>query len=128
MKGKDFDMDSFKESGIADLLSQFLTQELSEACEPASEEDLYEEIVDNFFILIQELGIDKFNSFCFANCDYWREIIIDGKEYDLDEEFCHDDIQATEALCAIEALISDLENDNIETVMENTEKMINMRV
>lgn len=61
------------------------------------------------FILIQELGVDKFNFFRFANYDYCRKIIVDGKECDSDDEFCHDDIEATEALCAIDFLIADSE-------------------
>lgn len=123
----DFDIDSFKESGFAELFGQILSEQLSEPYEPATEEDLYEEIVDNFFIVIQELGIDKFNLFRFVNYDYCREIIVDGKEYDLDGEFCHDDMEATEALCAIDCLIADLEIYNEETILKNIEKRINIR-
>ena len=53
--------------------------------------------------------------------------IIDGKEYDLDGEFCHDDIEATAALCAIDCLIADLENYDEETILKNIEKRINTR-
>ncbi|MBR6567052.1 MAG: hypothetical protein IKK60_00185 [Clostridia bacterium] len=122
----DFDIDSFKESGFAELFGQILSEQLSEPYELATEEDLYEEIVDNFFILIQELGIDEFNFFRFKSYDYCREIIVDGKEYDLNGEFCHDDLEATEALCAIDCLIADLENNDEETVIKNIEKRINM--
>lgn len=123
----DFDIDSFKESGFAELFGQIISEQLSEPYEPATEEDLYEEIVDNFFILIQELSIDEFKFFRFKSYDCCREIIVDGKEYDLDGEFCHDDLEATESLCAIDCLIADLENDDEETVIKNIEKRINMR-
>ncbi len=123
----DFDIDEFKESGFAELFGQILSEKLSEPYEPATEEDLYEEIVDNFFILIQELGIDEFNFFRFKSYDYCREIIVDGKEYDLDGKFCHDDIEATEALCAIDCLIADLENYDEEIILKNIEKRINIR-
>lgn len=123
----DFDIDAFKESGFAEVFGRILSEKLSEPYEPATEEDLYEEIVDNFFILIQELGFDKFNFFRFASYDYCREIIIDGKEYDLDGEFCHDDLEATEALCALDCLMADLENEDEETILKNIEKRINIR-
>lgn len=123
----EFDIDEFKESGFAELFSQILSEKLSEPFEPATEEELYEEIVDNFFILIYGLGVDKFNFFRFASYDYCREIIIDGKEYDLDGEFCHDDLEATEALCAIDCLIADLENEDEETILKKVEIMINIQ-
>ncbi len=123
----DFDIEEFKKSGFAELFGQILSEELSEPYEPATEEELYEDIVDNFFILINELGIDNFNFFSFANYDYCREIIIDGKGYDFDAAFCHDDLEATEALCAIDCLIADLGIYDAETILKNIEKRINIR-
>lgn len=122
-----FNIDSFKKSGLTEMIEQILSEQLSETYEPATEEDIFEEIVDNFFILIQELGVDEFNLFQFKSYDYCREIIVDGKEYDLDGEFCHDDLESTEALCAIDCLIADLDNYDEETVIENIEKRINIR-
>lgn len=123
----EFDIDEFKESGFAELFGQILSEKLSEPYEPATEEELYEEIVDNFFVLIKELGVDEFNFFRFASYDYCRDIIIDGNEYDLDGEFCHDDLEATEALCAIDCLIADLENEAEETILRKVESMINIQ-
>ena len=117
----------FKESGFAELFGQLLSKSLSEPDEPVTEEEIYEEIVDNFFILINELGIEDFGCFRFASYEYCREIIIDGREYDLDGEFCHDDETATGALCAVDCLIADLEDDDYQAVLENVEKMINIR-
>ena len=123
----DFDIEDFKESGYADMFGQILSENLSEPYEPATEEEIYEEIVDNFFVLINELGIGNFSFFRFVSYDYCREITIDGKAYDLDGEFCHDDEEATEALCAIDCLIADLENSDEETILKNIEKRINIR-
>ena len=128
MNEQDFDTDNlikFKESGFIEVFDKIFSEKLSEFSEPATKE-IYEEIVENYFILIKELGVGKFNSFRFVSYDYCREIIIDGKEYDLDNEFSHDDLEATEALCAIDCLIADSEDDE-ETVLKNTEKRINTR-
>lgn len=122
----EFDILEFKESGFSELFSQILSEKLSEPYEFETDE-LYEDIVDNFLILIKELGIDDFNFFRFASYNYCRKIIIDGKEYDLDGEFCHDDSKATEALCAIDCLIADLETYGKKTVLKNIEKIINIR-
>ena len=123
----EFNIDEFKESGIAELFSQMLSEELSKPYESATKEELYKEIVDNYFFLIKELAIENFNFFRFTSYDYCREIIIDGKEYDLDGEFCHDDFEATEALCAIDCLIADLDCEDGETVLKKVERMINIQ-
>lgn len=123
----EFDIEEFQKSGFAELFGIILSEKLSEPYEPTIEEGLYEEIVDNFFILIKELGVCKFNFFRFASYDYCREIIIDGNKYDLDGEFCHDDLEATGALCAIDCLIADLENEDEETILKKVESMINVR-
>ena len=48
------------------------------------------------------------------------KIIVDGNEYDLDCEFCHNDADATESLCAIDCLIADIDEDE-EEIMKNIE-------
>lgn len=122
----DFEADILNDNGLLDFFSQILSESLSEPYEALSEEDLFEEIVDNFFVIINELGIDKFSFFRFSRYDYHRELIIDGKAYDLDCAFSHDDIKATEALYAIDCLIADL-GDDIENTLKNIEKKINLR-
>ena len=129
---------TISESGVFDLFDEnaddevferfgeILSEELSKPYEPVTAEEIYEELVDNFFILIKELGIEKFNFFRFSNYDYPREVIIDGKEYDLDGEFCHDDEDATGALCAIDCLMGDLGYDE-ETILKKAERLINIR-
>ena len=123
---ENFDSDDFDESGIAELFEQMLNNAFEDSFEPISKDELYEEIVDNFFILIREISITNFNFFRFVNYDYCREIIVDGREIDLDGEFCHDDETATESLCAIDCLMADLGED-VETVLKKVEKMINIR-
>ena len=123
---EDFDSDEFDESGIAELFEQMLNNAFEESIAPISKDELYEEIVDNFFVLIKELSITNFNFFRFASYDYCREIIVDGKEIDLDGEFSHDDEGATEALSAIDCLMADLGED-AETILKKIEKMINIR-
>jgi hypothetical protein len=122
----EFDLEEFIDRGAVDLFKEMLSKELSEPFDAESEESLYEEIVDNYFILMQELGVYDFNFFRFASYDYSREIIIDKRNFDLDAEFCHDDLVATEALCAIDCLIADID-DCVEMILKKVETMINKR-
>ena len=124
---EELDLDKLLDSGIADLFKDILSEELYESLEDEKEESLYEEIVDNYFVLIDELGIADFNFFRFASYDYCREIIIDKQKFDLDAEFCHDDLVATECLCAIECLIADIGNESAEDILKKVECMINKR-
>ena len=126
MNGKDFETDILEDKELMDFFGQILSEGLSEPYEPLSEKNLYERIVDNFFIVIKKLSIDKFNFFRFLRYDYPRKIIIDGNEYDLDSAFSHNDTEATEALCAIDCLLADSGYD-IETTLKNIEKRINLR-
>lgn len=127
LNADDCDIDELIENGYAEIFGQMLSEELSKPCETVTDEELYEEIVDNYFILINELGIKSFNFFRFSNYDYGREIIVDGKEYDLDGEFCHDDLEATEALCAIDCLIADIDDEDEENILKQVERMINIK-
>ncbi len=124
---EDFDLNAFKESGITQTFMEILSEKLAEPSGLLTEEEIYEEIADNFLLLIELLGISDFSFFRFKNYDYNREIIIDGKEYDLDGEFCHDDEDATGALCAIDCLIADLDEDNEEAVLKKVESLVNIR-
>ncbi|MBE6776271.1 MAG: hypothetical protein E7543_08805 [Ruminococcaceae bacterium] len=124
---EDFDIDGFKKSGIAEAFMEMLSEKLSEPSGLLTEEEIYEEITDNFFTLIRLLGINSFSFFRFKNYDCCREIIIDGSEYDLDGEFCHDDEEATEALCAIDCLMADTDTEDEEAVLKKVESIINIR-
>lgn len=123
----ELDLDKLLDSGMVELFKEILSEELYESFDDAeNEESIYEEIVDNYFILMQELNIDGFSFFRFARYDYCREIIIDRQNFDLDAEFCHDDMVATGALCAIDCLIADAD-ESIESILKKVETMINKR-
>ncbi len=124
---EEFDIREFKESGITEMFMEMLSEKLSEPSGLLTEEEVYGEITDSFFTLIRLLGIDKFSFFRFADYDCCREIIIDGRAYDLNGEFCHDDEEATGALCAIDCLIADLDEENEEAILKKVEGMINVR-
>ena len=124
---EELDLDKLLDSGVVEFFKEMLSEELCESFDYDSVDSLYEEIVDNYFILIDELGITAFNFFRFASYDYCRKIIIDKQNFDLDVEFCHDDLEATEALCAIECLIADISNESVEDILKKVESMINKR-
>ena len=115
------------DSGVVELFKEMLSEELYEPFDSVSVDSLYEKIVVNYFILINELGITDFNFFRFARYDYCREIIIDKQCFDLDAEFCHDDLVASEAMCAIECLIADVSNESVEDILRKVESMLNKR-
>ena len=123
---EELDLDKLLDSGSVDLFKEILSEELCEPFEPVFVDSLYEEIVDNYFILMQELDIDSFNFFRFVKYDYCRKIIIDKENIDLDAEFCHDDLEAMEALCAIDCLIADAD-ESVESILKKVESMINKR-
>lgn len=99
---------------------------IAEPSAPISDDEIYEEIVESYFVLIRELKIKSFNFFRFPDYDDPRLITVDGREYDLDDEFCHDDEDAAGALCAIDSLIPDLETSE-RKALKKTEKLINIR-
>ena len=123
----ELDLDKILDSGVVEFFKEMLSEELYEPFDYASVDSLYEEIVDNYFILISELGITDFNFFRFVRYDYCREIIIDKQCFDLDAEFCHDDLVATEAMCAIECVIADTSNESVEDILRKVESMLNKR-
>ena len=116
-----------------DAMVEFLCSVLPDAVsniEPCTKEEIYDEIVEMFCFLINQLEIEEFSFFRFSNPDYCREIIIDGKEYDLDGAFSHDDDAATEALCAIDSLIGDIVcsyGESEENILKKIQVMINVR-
>lgn len=114
-----------KGRNFAELLAKEFSGDFSVFEEP-SEEELYEEIVRNIFLLLDNLGVAEFKKFGFADYEYYREVIIDDKKYNIDDEFCHQNPEADEAVCAIDCMIADLEDDE-KTILRNVEKMINSR-
>lgn len=134
----DMNMQNIDESSEDDLLSliedvvssdsfkKSFFDAITEPSAPTTDDEIYGEIVDNYFVLIRELKIKTFNFFRFPDYDDPCLITVDGKEYNLDDEFCHDDETATGALCAIDALIADLGTSE-RKALKKTEKLINIR-
>ncbi len=108
------------------LSSDSFNKAITEPSAPISDDEIYEEIVESYFVLIRELKIKSFNFFRFPDYDDPRLITVDGREYDLDDEFCHDDEDAAGALCAIDSLIPDL-GVGERKALKKTEKLINIR-
>ena len=123
---EDFDLENIREGGMTERFLNILSEKLSEPAGLMTEEEIYEEITDNFLNLSELICKKDFSFFRFTNYDSSREIILDGKEYDLDSEFCHDDEEATEALCAIDCLMADLDKDT-ESVLKRVEDMVNVK-
>lgn len=92
--------------------------------QPADKEDIYSQIVDNYFKLIKKLKIKKFSTFCFYDYDDCRIVVIDGKNYDFDACFSHGNSSAAELLCGIDSLIADIDQ-NQSFVLKEIEKRIN---
>ena len=108
------------------LSSDSFNSAITEPSAPISDDEIYEEIVESYFVLIRELKIKSFNFFRFPDYDDPRLITVDGREYDLDDEFCHDDEDAVGALCAIDSLIVDLSVGE-RKALKKTEKLINIK-
>lgn len=111
---------------------EFLCSVLPDAVsniEPCTKEEIYDEILENFYFLIKAIGVEDFSFFRFSNPNYCWEIIIDGNEYDLDGMFTHDDEDETGALCAIDSLIGDIVceyDESEEEVLRKIQTMINI--
>ena len=111
-----------KDSDFENIFNNTLEEELSN---PESTDKIYTEITNYYFILLNILEISDFKSFRFPDYDDCRIITVDGQEYDLNDCFDHDDIEASEALCAIDCLIADLQSETTEPVLDKVEEMIN---
>ncbi len=90
------------------------------------DKDTFDEIVEYYLFLLKELKIDNFSTFKFEDYEAIRVVNVDGKEYDFDEEFCHDDTECANALCAIDCLCADLGLGE-EKVSLVVESLINAR-
>ncbi len=110
--------DTFEE-----MFDAALEKELST---PQSKEDIYDRIANQYIAILSLLGIGCFTIFRFPDYKNSRVIIVDGKTYDLDVLFCHNDIRATEVLCTIDVFIADTERDTA-TILKETETRVNAR-
>ena len=110
------------------LVNLFNSKEFKDSFEKAPEEEMshrksnseiYNDIVNYYFLLLDLLKIDSFNSFRFPDYEDCRRVNVNEVEYDFDNCFCHDDLNATDALCSIDSLIADIEEISPE---ENLKK------
>lgn len=90
----------------------------------ADEDEAYSLITDNYFKLIKRLQIGNFSNFSFADYNDPRVVVIDGRKYDFDYLFSHNDSYATECLCEIDALIADIGQDE-SAILKEIEKRMN---
>ncbi len=111
-----------KSKEFEEMLMEALEKEMAK---PKSKNEMYNEIADYYFMLLNMLNINSFHSFHFPDYEDCRIVVVDEKEYDFDNEFCHNDLEATEALCAIECLIADMEATGIKTILKEVEIRVN---
>ncbi len=91
--------------------------------QPIDEEDVYSQLVDNYFKLIKKLKIKEFSTFAFYDYDDSRIVVIDGKKYDFDTFFSHNNSSVTEILCGIDNLIADIGKE-LSFILKEIEKRI----
>ena len=114
--------DIFKSKQFEELFENALEREMNR---PQNENEILCEIKNCFFMIFSLLHVTDFNSFRFIDYDDRRRVMIDGNEYDFNNEFNHNDNNATEILCTIDCLMANLKEDNIEVSLRKLEKMLN---
>lgn len=90
---------------------------------PVNEEELYSLLVKDYLKLIKKLKIGKFSTFSFSDYNDSRVVVIDGRKYDFDAVFSHNDSFVSECLSEIDALIADI-GQGEEKVLREIEKRI----
>ncbi len=113
---------SDKFRNLADSLENLLSET---SFPPVDENEVYSQITDNYFKLIKKLKIKEFSTFSFNDYNDCRVVIIDGKKYDFDVVFLHNDSSAAECLCEIDALMADINKDET-VVLKQIEKRLNV--
>lgn len=114
--------DFFKSKEFEELFEKALEEEMAK---PHDKNEIYNEIANNYFVLLSLLNIDRFGLFQFYDYEDPRKVLVDATKHDFDNEFCHDDSNATEALCAIDCLIANLEEESLAKILNKIEKKIN---
>lgn len=105
-------------------LKDTLEKTLSETNFPnVDENETFSLITNNYLKLIKKLKIKNFTTFCFENYDDCRVVIIDGKKYDFDALFSHNDSSEAECLCEIDAFIADIDQDESAILKEIEKRM-----
>ena len=112
----------FKSKDFEEQFEKALEAEISK---PKNENEIYNEVSDCYRMLLSFLNITTFDSFRFPDCENHRKISVDKKEYDLDLVFDSGNTDAKELLFTIDCLLTDLENDSVEVILEKIENIMN---
>lgn len=114
--------DIFKSKQFEELFEKAIEEEMTNS---QTKNEIYSEITNCYFMILSLLNVNNFKSFLFPDYEDCRKIVVDGKEYDFDNEFRHNNKNATEIICTIDCLIADLEDDDSEAILRKIEKNIN---
>ncbi len=114
----------FKSKEFENLFEKVLEEEMSKR---KDENEIYNGIANHYFMLLSMLNVNSFSFFHFPDYEDCRKVLVDNKEYDFNNEFCHNDSDATEALCAIDCLIADLEVNDLKTLLKKIESTVNLQ-
>ena len=116
--------DFLKSKEFEELFEKTLEKELTK---PEDKNAIYSEITNYYLMLLRFLNINNFSVFHFIDYEDCHRVIVDEKEYDFDNLFNHDNLDATNALCAIDCLISDLGEDSLPNLLKKIEKEVNIQ-
>lgn len=87
--------------------------------------EICDEIAACYTGLLRLLHVECCTSFRFPDYEDCRRVIVDGTEYDFDIEFHHGHRSATEMLCALDCLLSDLGESKMESKLKMIEQIMN---
>lgn len=99
----------------------------AEITKPQSEESIYSEIISCYFQILNFININSFDRFEFPDHEDGHRIIVDAKEYDLDNMFGNNNSAEKELLYTIDSLIADL-GESTAMVLKNTEEKMRAHV
>lgn len=99
----------------------------TEMTESKSESKIYSEIVSCYFQILSFININGFECFEFSGYENAHKVIVDAKEYDLDNMLCHNNSVGKELLHTIDCLIADLDESTAAT-LKNIEKEMRAHV
>lgn len=93
----------------------------TERYESKREAKIYSEIISCYFQILSFININNFDCFKFPDYEDGHKLIVNAKEYDLDNMFCHNNSAGIELLHTIDCLIADLDKDTAGA-LKNIEK------
>lgn len=95
----------------------------TEMTESKSEAKIYSEIIGCYVQILSFININNFNCFEFPDYEDGHKVIVDAKEYDLDNMFCHNHSAGKELLYTIDCLIADLDEGTAGALKNIEQKM-----